>query len=228
MNATSWDAGAAVTCVGGDGCSMPAASAPAGFCHFVGSTARGRLGETPEQGRDAEQPQHNAQETHGQLPEAGNHLLRETSEIRVSHGWCLWGVSHWAAELAPAAWVWDAHLQNPWICAGGMGSFSQILWCGKNQHNFCSLSQQRCCFIFQILKTGKDVKLTAPKNTSPSPLSGRVFTSMTKLKELTPWAVGAAAPFAVFPAHPSAWIHCLGGNSRRGATLFLTQHPHAV
>lgn len=129
MNATSWGAGAAVTCVGGDGCSMPAASALAIFCHFVGSTAGGRLREMQ---REAEQPWHNAQGTQ-QLPGAGNHLLREILEIFVSHGWCLWGISHWAAHPQHLC-RWDELLQ--------------VLGCGRSSAQLLLLIPAVLLFYF--------------------------------------------------------------------------------
>lgn len=178
VSAKSWDAGAAVTCVGGDRCSMPAASALAIFCHFVGSTAGGRLGETPEHGRDAEQPRHNAQETHG-AASRGWEPLAQGDFCDFCFSWMVvvgyltvgskTGISSLALGSTPAAPV--APVQ--------VGRAAPARSCGVAgvQHNFCSLSQQRYCFIFQTLKAGKDVKLPAPKNTSTSPLSGRVFTS---------------------------------------------------
>lgn len=137
-------------------------------CYFLSFRGQQGQGEAQGEGRGAEQPQHNPQGTLGQLPGAGNHWLRETSESFVPRGWCLWGISH-------SFGIHTCSTQS--TCAGGMGSASGSS-CGVEgvQHNFFS-SQQSYCFIFQTLRTGKDVRLAAPRNSSPSPLSGRVFTS---------------------------------------------------
>lgn len=95
------------------------------FLSFRGQHGQGEAQGDAEHGREAAQPWHNAQGTQ-QLPGAGNHLLKETSEIFVSPGWCLWGVSHWAAKLAPAAWLWAAHPQH--LCRSwGVEAVQQLL-----------------------------------------------------------------------------------------------------
>lgn len=55
------------------------------FLSFRGQHGRGEAQGDAEHGREAAQPWHNAQGTQ-QLPGAGNHLLKETSEI-FSFSW---------------------------------------------------------------------------------------------------------------------------------------------
>lgn len=191
VDATNWrrDAEAAVTCVGGDGCCMPAAWALAIFCRFVGSTAGGRLGEMPEHGRDAQQPRHNPGLTHcrpGAASKDWEPLARETFEIFSFHKRVFAGqIWHWVAKLASAAWVWDPHLRHPRLLCkrdvtlGWAAPARSCYVTGVSTHlyNVCSLSQQQhyYLFSFQTLKVGKEGKLMAPKNTSRSPLSREGF-----------------------------------------------------
>lgn len=123
-----------MTCVGGDGCSMPAASVLAIFCRFVGSAARGRLGETLEHGRDAQQPRHNAWRnpsspaaTLTQLLKVGKRerLARETSESFSFHERVFAGqVEHWIAKPASAASSYS-RLLGRWDAAVGWAALTR-------------------------------------------------------------------------------------------------------
>lgn len=141
-------------------------------CYFLSFRGQQGRGEAQGEGRGAEQPQHSPQGTHGAASRGWEPLAQ--GDFR---GFCSsWMMFVGYFTLGSSSFgIHTCSTQG--TCAGGMGSASAGS-CGVEgvQHNF-SLAQQRYCFIFQTLKTGKDVKLAAPKNTSPSPLSGRVFTS---------------------------------------------------
>lgn len=112
VDARNWrrDAEAAVTCVGGDGCSMPAALALAIFCRFVGSMAGG---EAWEDAGAWERWTATPARCSGE-PKVGNHLLERLLRFFSSRKGVFVGeVSHWIAKLASPAWGWDPQPRHP-------------------------------------------------------------------------------------------------------------------
>lgn len=114
-------------CVGGDGCSMPAASALAIFCGFVGSMAwgggRGRLGEMLGHGRDAQQRSGEPTAAPAQLPKAEHHSLKRPRRCSLSMRGCLWdwfgtGEQNWHQQ--PAAGIHNCSTHGSWVSGTGV------------------------------------------------------------------------------------------------------------
>lgn len=119
-------------------------------------------------------------------PKVGNHLLERLLRFFSSHKGVFVGeLSHWIAKLASPAWGWDPQPRHPrllgrWDATLGWAAptgTSYVAGAGKRSYNVRSLFQRQhyYFFSFQTLQVGKEKKLTAPKNTSHSPLSGESF-----------------------------------------------------
>lgn len=136
------------------------------FCYFLSFRGQHGLGEAQGDGRGAEQPQHNTQRTLGASSRGGNHLQRESLDIFVSHGWCLWGISHWAAA---AAWLWDARLQHSGhLCRWDGLCLSQALLCG-NSAQLLLLIPAALLFYFSNTENRERRKTHGTKEHQPFP-----------------------------------------------------------